>query len=86
MLLKRSDVGAAMTLVDCKRYNASNKVGVEVVRGLYGVVEAQKATGGMIVTTSTFTSGAKKFRDELKYRMGLTDLNDIRGLLRDWRK
>lgn len=85
MLLKRSDLGAAMTLVDCKRYAAHNKVGVEVVRGLYGVVERERATSGLIVTTSYFTSGAVAERERLKYRMGLADYDNVQQFLKDWR-
>lgn len=85
-LISRNDVGAAMTLVDCKRYAAHKKVGVEVVRGLYGVVEKKRATGGLIVTTSFFTSGAVAERDELRYRMELADYNKVQEYLKSWRR
>jgi HJR/Mrr/RecB family endonuclease len=85
ILLQRNDIGAAMTLVDCKRYAAHKKVGVEIVRGLYGTVEEKKATHGVIVTTSSFTSGAVALRDKLKYRMELTDFNTVKRFLKEWR-
>lgn len=85
MLLKRTDIGAGMTLVECKRYAEHRKVGVDVVRGLYGVVEEKRATGGLIATTSSFTSDAIAERDRLKYRMELADMNRLKELLREWR-
>lgn len=45
-------------LVECKRYN--NSVGVEIARGLLGVVADEKVNKGVIVTSSRFTRGAKK--------------------------
>jgi HJR/Mrr/RecB family endonuclease len=65
-------------LVECKRYCQSRPVNVSLVRALYGVVEAEKATGGIIVTTSSFTKDALKFRESIKYRMSLKDFADIK--------
>lgn len=45
-------------LIECKKYGLENKVGVGVVRALCGVKEQVKVANAMIVTTSTFTSGA----------------------------
>lgn len=86
ILVSKSSIGSAMTLVDCKRYAEHKKVGIEIVRGLYGVVEEQKATSGMIVTTSSFTKGAVEFRDKLKYRMSLADFNKVKQFLNQWRR
>jgi restriction system protein len=47
-------------LVQCKQWKAF-KVGVEVIRGLYGVMAANGAAGGYIVTSGTFTDGAEAF-------------------------
>jgi len=47
---------------ECKKYAEENKVGLETVRALLGVVayDSRKANIGVLVTTSTFTAGAKK--------------------------
>ncbi len=37
------------------------KVGVDVVRELYGVMAAKGATGGFVVTSGRFTEDAKAF-------------------------
>lgn len=47
-------------LVQCKQWKAY-KVGVDVVRGLYGVMAAKGATGGFVVTSGVFTEEAKSF-------------------------
>lgn len=47
-------------LVQCKQWKAL-KVSVQVVRELYGVMAAQGATGGLVVTSGAFTSEAIKF-------------------------
>ena len=47
-------------LVQCKHWR-SMKVGVTVVREFFGVMAAQGAVGGFIVTSGTYTSEAKDF-------------------------
>lgn len=47
-------------LVQCKQWKAF-KVGVEVVRELYGVMAAKGAAGGFVVTSGRFTEDARAF-------------------------
>jgi restriction system protein len=47
-------------LVQCKQWKAY-KVGVEVVRELYGVMAAKGAAGGFVVTSGQFTEPARGF-------------------------
>lgn len=47
-------------LVQCKHWR-SMKVGVTVVREFFGVMAAQGAVGGFIVTSGTYTSEAQNF-------------------------
>lgn len=49
-------------LVQCKQWKAF-KVGVDVVRELYGVMAARGATGGFVVTSGRFTAEAKAFAE-----------------------
>jgi len=86
LAIKRDDIGSALTLVECKRYAHNNKAGVDIVRGLYGVVSAEQATRGLLATTSYFTSGAKAFRDQVPYRLGLADFDILRGMLSQFRR
>lgn len=52
----------ARYLVQCKQWRAF-KVGVSVVRELFGVMAAQKAAGGFLVTSGRLTEEAKAFAD-----------------------
>jgi len=47
-------------LVQCKQWRPM-KVGVQVVRELYGVMAAEHATGGIVITTGIFTQEARNF-------------------------
>jgi restriction system protein len=47
-------------LVQCKQWKAF-KVGVDVVRELYGVMAARGAAGGFVVTSGKFTTDAQDF-------------------------
>ena len=47
-------------LVQCKQWKA-NRVGVEEIRELFGVVKAERAKGGILVTSGRFTEEAMAF-------------------------
>jgi restriction system protein len=49
-------------LVQCKQWKAL-KVGVTTVRELYGVMAAEGATGGLVVTSGAFTDEARAFAE-----------------------
>lgn len=55
--LKRGD---DRVLVQCKHWK-SYKVGVKVVRELYGVMAAERATRGIVITSGVFTGEARSF-------------------------
>lgn len=48
---------------ECKRYSEGNKVQLETLRALLGTLahDARNVNKGVLVTTSTFTKGAKEF-------------------------
>ncbi|HUX82261.1 MAG TPA: restriction endonuclease [Halothiobacillus sp.] len=54
--------GREIHLVQCKQWKAL-KVGVDVVRQLYGVMAAKGATGGFVVTSGQFSADAKAFAE-----------------------
>ncbi|MFL5860651.1 MAG: restriction endonuclease, partial [Solirubrobacteraceae bacterium] len=59
----------------------SRNVGVGVVRQLYGVVEAKRASGGLLATTSFFSPDAKRFQEEIPFRLELKDYLDLVSML-----
>lgn len=52
--------GGERFLVQCKQWRAV-KVGVTIVRELYGVMASQGATGGFVISAGTFTADALAF-------------------------
>lgn len=52
--------GSERFLVQCKQWRAV-KVGVTIVRELYGVMASQGATGGFVISAGTFTADAHAF-------------------------
>jgi restriction system protein len=71
-------LGEFLYLVECKRYAPSNKVGVQVVRSLHGVVQASRATAGVVMTTSFFTRDAAEFHQSVSHQLQLRDYDSIR--------
>jgi HJR/Mrr/RecB family endonuclease len=80
----RSDIGALLTLIECKKYAPENKIGVEFVRGLYGVVTSEGATKGLIATTSTFSRDAKALQKKHEFRLELADMHSLRKWLSEY--
>ena len=70
-------IGHNMFYVECKKYQKNHLVGVGIVRNFYGVVEADKATAGILITSSSFTPDAKSFQNQIQYRMHLVDYMDL---------
>jgi restriction system protein len=79
---RKSELGSLLFYVECKRYAPDRPVGVGLVRSLYGVVEAGKATAGLMLTTSHFTKGAHEFQRHVERRLTLSDYTDFQSWLR----
>ena len=82
--IHHSSLGAFLYLIECKRYSSSRKVGVELVRALYGVKQREHAAAGVLVTTSSFTKDALDFANPLKYELSLRDFQSLQSWLRDY--
>jgi restriction system protein len=74
--------GAEKFLVQCKQWRAF-KVGVDVVRELYGVMAAKGAAGGFVVTSGKFTDDAIAFASGRN--VTLVDGPKLHGLIRQAR-
>jgi len=81
----KSPFGHQMFIIECKRFN-EKKVGVELVRGLYGVKISEHANQGILVTSSTFTKEAIEFVKPLKFELALKDFNDITQWCKEYNK
>lgn len=75
--------GSEKFLVQCKQWRAY-KVGVDVVRELYGVMAAHGAAGGFVVTSGRFTEEAVRFAEGRN--VTLVDGPKLHGLLKQARR
>jgi restriction system protein len=71
--------GADRYLVQCKQWRAW-QVGVAPVRELYGVMAADRAAGGYVVTSGRFTDEAKRFAEGREIE--LIDGEQLVGMIR----
>ena len=79
-------IAASKYLIECKRYAESNKVGIQPVRSLYGVVNDERATKGILVTTSSFTSPANEFLNRNKWVLEGRAFEGIVEWLREYQR
>lgn len=82
VLTRPGKSGGEKFLVQCKQWRAL-KVGVDVVRELYGVMAARGATGGFVVTSGRFTDEAASFASGRN--VTLVDGPKLLGLIRQAR-
>lgn len=64
-------------LVECKRYNEKNKVGVEIIRSFKEVIATEQANKGIIVTSSYFTLDAIKKQKETPYLLDYKNKDEL---------
>lgn len=79
VLSRPSTTGREKVLVQCKQWRAF-KVGVDVVRELYGVMAARGAAAGVVVTSGRFTDEAVAFAKGRNVR--LVDGSALHQLIR----
>ena len=77
LAIYQTDYQEFKMLVECKRYAQQRKVGIDIVRSFCDVINTEQANKGLIVTTSTFTSGVKDRASEKGYLLDLADGRDI---------
>lgn len=73
--LMPSDIDTVF-LVECKRYQPENKIGVEIVRSVYGAKSEFQGAHAILATTSFFTRPAKKFKSS-RYDLHFKDYNGV---------
>jgi len=71
-------MGKDKYLVQCKQWK-SLKVGVATVRELYGVITAERAVGGFVVTSGRFSEDAKAFAEGRS--ISLVDARKLRAMV-----
>jgi Restriction endonuclease len=69
--------GSFIYYIECKKYSFDNPVGVRVVRELYGTVQRDRVTAGVVITSSYFSDNAKEFTEQIKTQMTLLEFSDL---------
>lgn len=72
-----TDLGRLLCLVEAKHYRKDRKVGVELVRTLYGTLCDAQANSAMLVTSSSFSPEANEFQRKHRYQLALRDYTDV---------
>ena len=62
-------------------YDEKNKIGVDIVRALYGVQTAERANKSIIVTSSYFSEDAQKFANQQNTLIDLFNIDDLIKLM-----
>ena len=74
---RQTGLGTLLYVVECKRFASGRAVGPGLVRELRGVIDRETATGGVLVTTSFFSRGAREEQRSIASRLSLRDQKDI---------
>lgn len=81
-----TELGKILCLVEGKKYRYDRKIGVGLVRSLYGSLCDHNASSAMLVTTSSFTADAKEFQKKYEYQLSLRDFGDINQWLHAYKR
>jgi restriction system protein len=81
IIVSNSVLGKIIVFAECKLYAKDRPVGVSIIDQLRGVIERGNATSGIVLTTSSFTRGARQAAEKFKFRMSLQDYVDFQLLL-----
>ena len=84
IIIRKPDIlGDFIYYVECKKYASKRHIGVGIIKNLVGTVLADRVNGGILATTSYFTTDAKKFISDNKYehQIQMHDYNVIRRML-----
>lgn len=71
-------------LVECKKYGPDRPVGVEIVRSFWAVKTSSRVANGLIVTSSSFTRGAREFTAQ-GYDLALRDFEVVIDWINSYR-
>ena len=79
-------IAASKYLIECKRYAESNKVGIQPVRSLYGVVSDERATKGHSCDNFLVHGSAKEFLQRNKWVLEGRAFDGIMDWLREYQR
>jgi HJR/Mrr/RecB family endonuclease len=82
----KTECGDVLCLVDAKKYRNDRKIGVSLVRTLYGTLCDYQATSAMLVTTSSYSADARALQQKHQYQLSLKDYTDVAGWIQRYGK
>lgn len=80
-LIDQDPLGVDQIYLQAKRYAEGNSVGAGAIRDFFGALSLKRATKGIFVTTSTFSSSAIETARGLGSRIVLIDGNQLARLM-----
>jgi len=81
-----NDASKVKLLIECKRPDPGNKIGVRAVRELYGVKMIEGASKAILATTSYFTEDAKVLLENKRWELSGADYNEINNWIHTYLK
>ncbi len=83
--IKNAEVGLKY-LIECKRPDPGNVVGIRPVRELYGVKQDGKASKAILATTTYFSPDALQFFDRNKWELEPKDFHGVMNWITEYLK
>ena len=83
IILDHREIGNLMIYAECKQYSPNRPVGVNVVSNLVGRLTADRATAGIVITSSYFSPDAKTFQSKFEHQMTLIDFIKLSAMIAD---
>jgi len=83
IILDHREVGNLMIYAECKQNSPDRPVGVSVVSDLVGRMAADRATAGLVVTSSYFSPDAKTFQSKFEHQMALIDFIKLSSMIKN---
>lgn len=80
-VIRQDALGIERVYVQAKRYAISNTVGSAAIREFVGALTGAGASGGVFITTSSFSSDALKFVEKVTPRVILIDGRELGRLM-----
>jgi restriction system protein len=80
-VIDQDALGLDRVYIQAKRYASGNNIGPGAIRDFFGSLDRHKATKGLFVTTSTFSSSAKETAEHLSKRIVLVDGDELARLM-----
>jgi restriction system protein len=80
-VIDQDPLGLDRVYIQAKRYKSDSKIGPGAIRDFFGSLDMHKATKGLFVTTSEFSSPAAETASKLGKRIVLIDGNELTRLM-----